>query len=219
MILKQGAARQPPPKARPASEAMPRSGMGVASMVMAIISLVNILILIIVVVAVHDTFQPNDVEDSPFHYLLGGWTLGIGLLCVCGIVFGIGGLRQTNRRRTVATVGLCLNIAIPILIMFFMLLIQTLNSTDADANVAHAAPVAADSPPWRSPFAITFQALTIGMGVALFAYYRKKHVARQENAPIHAVATIACQRCKKRVPVTSKFCRRCGNAMHVLVSG
>jgi len=219
MILKEGVPRQPPAKTQPGSEAMPRSGMGIASMVMAIISLVNILILIIVVAAVHDTFQPNDVEDSPFHYLLGGWTLGIGLLCVCGIVFGIGGLRQTNRRRTVATVGLCLNIAIPILIMFFMLLIQTLNSMDADANVPHAAPVAADPAPWRSPVAITFQSLTIGMGAILFVYYRRKHAAHRENAPIHALATIACQRCKKQVPVTSKFCRRCGNAVHVLVSG
>jgi hypothetical protein len=195
--------------------------MGIASLVMAIFSLLNILLFILVARAVLGTFHgPNELE-SPFNYFLGSWMLGIGLVCTTGIVFGIGGLCQANRRRSVATLGLCLNIGIPLGMMFIMLLLQTIRypaDRSEMARMAIDAPVtspesAVDPAAWRSPFARTMQCVTFGMGGGVVAYFARKRRARAGRAAVRTVATVGCKQCRKQMPATAGFCRRCGAAM------
>src|SRR5689334_1314437 len=89
----------------PQDKAIAQSGMGLASLVLAIFSLLNIVLLIAVVIATSATYPGRTAEETPFHYLIGIWEFATALIAVGGIVFGIGGLRQPNRRYSFATVG------------------------------------------------------------------------------------------------------------------
>jgi hypothetical protein len=199
---------QPPQHVQPQRQA----GMGVASLILAIISIVNMVLLRAVVAAIHATFPQNSALETPYHYLLGGWTLAIALIAVGGIVFGIGGLRQQNRKHSFATVGLCLNIAIPLGVMFFLLLMTTSESMAQQESDEAPTRVTNDSPAWRSPGAITLQCATIGMAAALITYSWKQRKGKQiEQFATHA-DLIACEVCRKQVPSSSKFCRRCGHS-------
>jgi hypothetical protein len=189
--------------------------MGIASLILAIISFVNFVLEGVVAVTTFASFSRSewDYDYSPFNYLMGWWTVGTALIAVCGIVFGIGGMRQKHRRHSLAIWGLCLNIGIPIVIMFLMLLGVALadqrNRGDFTTASSHAMPDA----PWRSPMARVFQGLTIGLMAATAAFYWMRRRMRDQAPLGSAAASVVCLRCKKQMPRTSRFCRRCGNAM------
>jgi hypothetical protein len=201
-----------------AGELPPRSGMGVASLVLAILSVVSIALLVVVVVTAGATFGQTNSMESPFNYALGGWMFATGLLCVVGIVFGVGGLLQANRRRGVAALGLCLNAAIVLGAMFLLLVAQTITdpstTNGAERRIAAGMVVTAEAeaepPAWKSPGARVFQCLTAAMGAALFGYYGTR--GRRSKRRIAADVT-ACTQCGKRVAPSSMFCRRCGCAV------
>jgi hypothetical protein len=227
-ILSLRASGTPAPGRPSGPEMLPLSGMGITSLVMAIFSLLNILLFILVARAVRGTFHGPDELESPLNYFLGSWMLGIGLVCVTGIVFGIGGVCQANRRRSVATLGLCLNIGIPIGMMFIMLLLQTLRYPAERGEIAQATPDidTIDPAAWRSPFARTMQCVTLGMAGGLVAFYGRKRGARVGSSavrvgssPVRVVASVNCRGCRKQMPATARFCRRCGAAMVAPAAG
>lgn len=195
---------------------LPRSGMGVASLSMAIASVASVGLLVAVVIVTDVTFHGPPREDSPFFYLVGGWMFATGLISVVGIVFGIGGVLQPRRRHGVAAWGLCLNIAIPVGSMFLLLVAQTARNLSAERGAPAprvrlrlaAATGEAEPPAWKSPGARVFQCLTAAMGAALFAYYgtRRRSAARQ------TAASAACGQCGKHLARGSTYCRRCGCA-------
>jgi hypothetical protein len=195
--------------------ALAQSGMGVASLVLAIFSLLNIVLLIAVVAATSATYPGRTAEETPFHYLIGIWEFATALIAVGGIVFGIGGLRQPNCRYSFATVGLCLNVAIPIGIMFFLLLSMSTQPQSTPAQEVDDAPAPTsvkEQPAWRSPAALTMQVATIGMAGVLVAYSWRNRT-KPNVAPAKAAELVSCEICRKEVPNTSRFCRRCGHAM------
>lgn len=205
------------PRPLPAAEPLPHAGMGVASLVMAIVSLVGTVLLFGVMVAAVRTFHPPQSDETPFNYLMGAWLFATGLLSVCGIVFGMGGLRQANRRRGVAMLGLCLNIAIPMGLMFLLLVALTLREpTAVEATSAAEVPAAAGPPAWQSPGARVFQCLTAVLGAVVCTRYfvRRRRALNLGPGLMTAITSTACPRCGKQVPGDSAFCRRCGTAVH-----
>ena len=201
-------------RAQPPPLMAPHAGMGVASLILAIISLVNILLLIAVDAAAGASFQPADREESPFNYIIGGWIFAIGLIAVSGIVFGIGGLRQKDRRHSLAIVGLCMNIAMPIGIMFIMLVALSIQPpTPHAANTNYSSPNDTAAAAWRSPLARTFQSLTVGLAVGVASFVSIRRRARLRGGSGQDSGSIVCQRCRAQIPRRSKFCRRCGNGM------
>jgi hypothetical protein len=198
---------------------MPEAGMGVASFVIAIFAVVNIVLLIIVVIAADRSSMRNDDELSPFNYLLGGWLFGAALLSVSGIVFGIGGMRQKNRRHRFALAGLCVNIGLPLLVMFVMLIGVTLMGSTGKPT-----PSLVDTEAWKSPQALFMQFLTlIFAGATAYYFWKRRQRVTAGFIPLPALPGIIsppvplgcrpCPRCTKAVPVSSQFCRRCGYAM------
>jgi ribosomal protein L40E len=205
----------PPIGPRPgaASRRIPQAGLGVISLVLAMISLLSTVLLIVVVMTATATFHQGNREDSPFNYLLGCWMVGVSLLSVCGIVFGIGGVRQVNRRHSMAVTGLCLNIAIPLIIMFSLLLALSVRGPKSENAIPDSVPAGVEPGAWHSPLAIIFQGLTVIMLVALVFYYMKKRRGSVRISMEKSADSIVCQACKKRLPHSATFCRRCGNAL------
>lgn len=200
---------------------MPEAGMGIASFVMGILTILNIVLLTIVMFAASASSMRNEDEFSPFNYVMGGWLGGSALLAICGVVIGIGGIRQKNRRHRLALAGLCMNATIPIMV-FFVLLMGTVSMAQTDNR-----PVSrfVDEKAWKSPAALVMQLVTLFWGVALAIRIRRR---RQQQRLVAAAALPAmhtppdltippppgfrrCAQCAKNVPETSRFCRRCGN--------
>lgn len=198
--------------------------MGVTSFVTGIVSVGNLILLTVVMCAADRTFSETPDEFSSFNYVLGGWIFGSGLLSVCGLVFGIGGMRQKNRRHRLALVGLCMNSVIPLFVIF-VLLMGTVTMEQSDHKPMSRF---VDSGAWRSPPARAMQLLT-GLGAAGLAIrFRFKRYQRTVAAKIASVPTVGmqlsgttrkCARCDKTLPATSRFCRRCGhNVTHAIIS-
>jgi hypothetical protein len=202
--------------ASPNTGRAPQAGMGIASLVLAIISLLSIGVLVTVVATAGASFHAPQGEDSPFSYLIGTWILVVGLLSVVGIVFGIGGLRQADRRHTFAVIGLCANIAIPLGLMFILLLAM---SVDPPARHHHrtsreVVPQSVDEDSaWASPTARFWQAATSSLFISFCLYIRNKRRARRALNREAVIGFITCATCRKQMPGTSRFCRRCGAAI------
>jgi ABC-type multidrug transport system permease subunit len=187
--------------------------MGVASLVLALLNILSIVLMIVVVAAAKATFHDGNRNDSPFFYVLAGWLLGILLLSVCGIVFGIGGMRQPNRRHSMALAGLCVNIAIPMLLMFALLLGEAYADSIPDSETPDYHRAVRDPGSWHSPTAVIFGSLTVGFAAALVWVKRKKRMAAQATRELSS-ETLACPRCRKVVPRSAQFCRRCGVSLN-----
>ena len=203
------------------------SGLGIASLVIAVVSFVSSLMLFVVAYAVgssSDISNPN--EGSPINYVLGGWIFGTGVLSLIGIVFGIGGLLQKERRKKLAAVGLVSNVVLPIGLMFILVMAMTLNPPSSpaarDVGVRYAArdtrgsTALADNhepPAWKSPAARVFQLATAAMASAVvFFLQRKRSTSANPSANPSATSGAAepCPRCGKPLPGPAGFCRRCG---------
>lgn len=189
--------------------------MGIASVILAGISLVNFVLEGIVAVTMIMSVPRDrlDYDYSPFNYLMGWWTVGSVLIAICGIVFGIGGIRQKDRRHSAATWGLCLNIAIPFVVMFVALLGSALSEQRNRGDFTTASPQAVADAPWRSPTARICQVLTVGLLIGTVTFYWTRRKMRPQASPSAAIGAIICPRCKKQVPKRSQFCRRCGNRL------
>ena len=190
-----------------------QSGLGIASLVIAIVSFVNSVLLLIVAYAVATSSDVDGNEQSPINYVLGGWIFGTGVLSLIGIVFGIGGVLQKDRRRKLAVAGLVLNVALPIGLMFILLMALTLAPARGAAAGRYAASPAHrndvnDPPAWKSPTARVFQLATAAMASAVVFFVQRKRHARSGLS--HAPASSPCPRCGKPVPGSAGFCRRCG---------
>jgi hypothetical protein len=194
------------------SNSFPQAGMGVASLVLAIISLFSIAVLIIVIVSVDSTFHQIKDDDAPFNTMIGTWTVASALIAVAGIVFGIGGLCKSDRRRSCAAIGLCLNIAIPACFMFLLLLYLSIDPPSRQ-HARSLAEASHDPPAWKSPAAIFWQCATVGLGISVTMHLRNKRRQRLATLGVGTVDLAVCATCQKRIPRTSRFCRRCGTAM------
>lgn len=126
----------PPPLPR-----KPHSGMGIASFVIALASGCGIVFMLMLCVAMAAAPTPQHNMTS-MNYVLGTLLFGIGVLTLIGIVFGIGGVLQANRQRAFAVIGLILNIALPIGLLFLMLVA----STSDPVRAARAREIAAAQP-------------------------------------------------------------------------
>src|ERR1700761_2740739 len=102
--------------------------MGITSFVIGLFCLVGWILLIIVLVAAVRTDPHADDEGTPLSYMVGGWMYGTVVLGLCGLVFGIGGARQRERRRSLAFAGLALNCVLPVGTLLVMLFVVTFAS-------------------------------------------------------------------------------------------
>lgn len=194
------------------ASAEPQAGMGIASFVIALISLLNVLLIIVVKYAVRATWQEAPVEGSPITYLVGTWIFGTGLLAVTGIVFGVGGLLQKQRRRRPAVLGLIINVAVPLLLMFYLVIMMAFG---APAPGAASEPVTWDQREWDSPLASGLRWTTVILALAAGWMLWKKwqRIKPEETAPR------LCTRCRKPLSGTARFCRRCGETVLLTNSG
>ena len=201
--------------------------MGIASVVIAIVSFVSSVLLLVVAFAIASSSDVDGNEGSPITYVLGGWIFGTGVLSLTGIVFGIGGLLQKERRKKRAVVGLVANVALPIGLMFILVIAMTLAppaSRDGASpqyaaarntnSLATAHNSTDDGPiPWKSPTARFFQLATAAMAsVVVFFVQRKRHARSVPPADMKAATTSPCPRCGKPFAGSAEFCRRCGLA-------
>jgi len=185
-------------------ERHPQSGMGIASCVIGATATLSVIMMMVVVRAmVASDLTPAD-ELSPIFYVVGGWIFGTGVLSLAGIVFGIGGLRQRQRRYQCATIGLIANIVIPICLMAYLVIKATFQRSIWEKQ----APVEVDPDGWHSPLTL-FLALTF-IFIAVFFVARLLHNRRP---PAQSVATNPCPKCRKLLPPASQFCRRCGHSL------
>ncbi len=185
--------------------------MGVASFVIALIGLLNVVLIIVVKYAVRATWQEAPAEGSPITYLVGTWIFGTGVLAVTGIVFGVGGLLQKQRRRRLALVGLIINITVPLLLMFY-LVIKMAFGTPAPGMASE--PLTWDQREWDSPLASDLRWATLALALAAgWVLWRKWRRIKPEEA-----ATLSCTRCRKPLPGTARFCRRCGQSALISTS-
>jgi hypothetical protein len=192
------------------------SGLGIASLVIAIVSFISAVLLLVVAYAVATSGDVDANETSPVNYVLGGWIFGTGVLSLTGIVFGIGGLLQKERRKKLAAVGLVLNVVLPIGLMFILVMAMTLAPRDgvASSGARHATRQASsvvlhedDTPRWKSPAARVFQLATAAMASAVVFFIQRR---RSASAKSPGAAVEPCPRCGKPLPAVSGFCRRCG---------
>lgn len=178
---------------------MRHAGMGIASLILAIIAVASVSLGIMVVLTVGATFRHLPGEDTPFDYLLGTWCFATILVCICGIVFGIGGLRQANRRHSLAMVGLCTNIALPLGLLFLL---------------AIGPPPGPSGSTARSPESSTSQAARAGTACLILALAGVAALGIRKRSNLRVLpavsGSVVCLRCDKLMPRTSKFCRRCG---------
>jgi hypothetical protein len=209
--------RAPAARQAPAASAgtQPRqSGMGIASLVIGLISLLNAILVLTVGVAIARSFTPTFDELIPINYVMGWWLYGTGVMSLVGIVFGIGGLRQKNRRVHLALAGLALNIILPMGMMFLLVLGATL--TDSRSGAASRGPLDTYDPAaWHSPASRLSRWALLAMIVAVAAYYRNKSVARRKSAKVPPAIPASdsikiCPNCRKSLPPSVGFCRRCG---------
>lgn len=182
---------------------LPHSGMGITSFVIALVSLLSLLLLGIVVLAAASTWDAEPAEQSPINYVIGGWVFGTGVLSLTGVVFAIGGLLETGRRRGLALVGLLANIGLPIAVMAVLVLALTFHPPTH--SVAYE-PLRWDPANWNSPFSRVMRWLTLVM-TSLVAW---RMVARRRRALVLAIGAPACAGCGKPLPAGARFCRRCG---------
>lgn len=175
--------------------------MGVASFVIAIIAMVGTLLELIVVVGISSTFA-TPPENSPINVVFGAWVFAIGVLGLIGIVFGIGGLLQKNRRRHLAVVGLCVSIFLPVVLLTFLLMCATVQGPHDRVG---REPIDL-SPSWDSLFARGSRALTgaIALGVVTCIVARRRNRGTRRSDPSH------CARCRANVRPGARFCTRCG---------
>jgi DMSO reductase anchor subunit len=182
---------------------LPQAGLGIASAAVAAIGGVSMGWMTIVIRSIADVAPDAGTEGTPLSYTIGIWLFGTVVLSLCGIALGIGGIRQQNRKHHLALVGLIANIVLPIVILFTSML-DAMYAQDMPAP-PHPATHAFDPAAWQSPLARLFQIATIGLAVGLIAYYRNRRQARTDIS--------SCATCRKPLPNSAKFCRRCGTAV------
>jgi hypothetical protein len=178
--------------------------MGITSFVIGVFSVVGWALLICVLVAAVRTDPHADDEGTPLSYLVGGWMYGTVVLGLCGLVFGIGGVRQRDRRKSLAVAGLALNVVMPIATLLFMLFVVTYASFHdhglATPGQTESVPADTRPPDLRSAaVAGVLGVIALGWGLRL--------VTRRRDA---RPGSAACRRCRQSLPGTAQFCRRCG---------
>jgi hypothetical protein len=192
------------------------AGMGVASFVIGIIGMASMILCSTISGSISGNALPGE-DYQTIEYILGGWTFGTEIFCLVGIVFGVGGLLQKQRRRALAVSGLIINIIVPLTFMFIVIVSLTLSQSDPKYKERQRRILEhADPAPWRTPFSRCFQVATVGMAGAVFVVFRRK-AKRSRDAFLAAKATAnlnaICPRCFKRTTKASSFCSRCGWSM------
>jgi hypothetical protein len=107
----------------PASVAVPgQSGLGIASLILSIVSGLG-LFLLLAVAGIVETSTPGGMdENSPEAVLIGLFLIGFVFSSLLALGLGIGGLVQQNRRKAMAVVGTVLASVSLIGITFIMML-------------------------------------------------------------------------------------------------
>jgi hypothetical protein len=180
---------------------LPQAGMGIASLVIGAIGVLSAVLMEIVIRAMADSdLRPAD-ELSPIYYVIGGWIFGTCVVSLTGIVFGIGGLLQKQRRRQCAAIGLIVSVLVPIAEMAELVI----KSTFQQSVLGNAQkPVEIDPDGWHSLTSQLLGLLMVGIVLCLvIRLWQKRHPAQVETPN-------PCSRCRKLLPATSQFCRRCG---------
>lgn len=202
----------PAPIINHAAQPLPQSGMGITSFVIALLGCISIAMMVIVIVSVDRSAPEARTEGSPMSYLIGTWMVGSVVLCLCGIVFGIGGVRQRQRRHDLAWLGLIGNIFLPLSTLFLMLLAVTFYG--AIGHPGPAEPLGAPDPAdWSSTPSRLLRWATLALAIVIALYYGKKHQRRRAPASVPNGGFVFCTHCRKAIPRTSRFCRRCGNTV------
>jgi hypothetical protein len=86
----------------------PHSGLGIASLIVAVFSGVLLLIVVGFAAVMAEEFGDLD-EDSPTVMLLGAFALGACALTLLGLGLGVGGLIQKDRNKVFAILGVLAN--------------------------------------------------------------------------------------------------------------
>lgn len=188
------------------SDKDPQSGMGITSCIVATIALFSVVMMTIVILAMHKSNLTPQEESSPFNYMIGGWFFGTGVASLTGIVFGIGGLLQKQRRRECAVIGLIANVLIPIGLMASLVAATTF---ERSTNTRLQEPVEIDPNGWHSD-----STKVLGLMMLILASFLVIRVVIKRRIRTGKVPQSACNRCRKIIPSTSRFCRRCGSPHH-----
>lgn len=212
----------PPPSRDPSSPPRFRqSGLGIASVVIAAISIVGTALLFVTALAVARSAPVSAGEEgTPLSYLLGTWIFALGVLSLIGIVFGVGGLRQRDRRTTLATLGLVANILIPITLMAIMfadvsaVAQQRAKRWSAAATSAVSQRISQQPARTEPLLLLCCAAGSVGLG-AIWLRRRAGNFNPPIATPVAGDVKFGrtCNRCSRVMPVASRFCRRCGAAL------
>jgi hypothetical protein len=98
-------------------------------------------------------------------------------------------------------------------LMFLLVVAMTLQNPGGHEINRPATIVHDDPAPWRSPAARALQMTTVVLaGIALWYHRKRQQQAKLSASPMPA-GTLACPNCRKLIPETSRFCRRCGAAV------
>lgn len=182
------------------SSGLPQSGMGITSFAIAVLGCFSQAILIIVCLSSRDSAGQGGHQVTTQEYLIGLWQCGTMVLFLCGIVFGIGGMRQRGHRQHVAMIGLVANILVPAGVSFLLLIAFIFKNREEHAQGAGGT----DHVAWSmTPTRLA----VVAMWGVLAVYCARKPLRR-----IWVRGTI-CGRCRKQLPRSARYCRRCGNVM------
>src|SRR5689334_9039016 len=83
------------------------SAFGIASFLVSLISLLGTCLFLAVVLFL--AIRANHAEDKPYTIAVGLLVLCTMLPCIIGVILGLIGLFEKNRRRGFSVLGLCLN--------------------------------------------------------------------------------------------------------------
>jgi hypothetical protein len=188
--------------------------MGIASLLIAILVFVSSVLRDVVLTAVEASAQ-LPARDAPANYVFNGWQLANIVLGLVGIVFGIGGVLQKNRRHGVAVAGLVMNILLPML--FLIGLVFALREDEYRRADGASRGVVEETRGAYPPGPPNFKPLVIGsVPFALILIWwrrlRRARLATEAGATAFFGQTHLphCSRCRKPRPLESRFCRRCG---------
>ena len=93
-----------------APEPLKHSGLGIISLLLAILAGVGFVItMIVAVVVMADDPKVFDNEQAPATMILGACVILCGLVSLIGVGLGIGGLVEKNRKKVFPTIGLVVN--------------------------------------------------------------------------------------------------------------
>lgn len=136
---------------------------------------------------------------------------GLVVLSIYGIVFGIGGVRQSGRRHHFAWMGLMANFVLPVFIMLTTFIAMASESGHPNGGINAFSGPGAGYQMSSSELALWWTLVGVLGTIAVYRFGMRSST-KLTPAQIKAAPSklASCPRCRKQIPMSARFCRRCG---------